>query len=105
MATTAVDLLKWLGQPTDDAALTAQAGQAITVAGGMIDAYTRGRHLTANGETRPGVAAVVLMVAARMLANPEQLRHTVGSVAFNEGFAGFTLAELTVLNRYRKRAA
>lgn len=105
MATTAIDLLKWLGQPTDDAALTAQAGQAITFATGMIDAYTRGRHATVGGFLRPGVEAVVLMVAARMLANPEQLRHTVGSVAFNEGFTGFTLAELTVLNRYRKRAA
>lgn len=105
MATTAPDLLKWLGQPTDDAALLAQAGQAITLASGMIDAYTRGRHLTAAGEPRPGIDAVVLMASARLLANPEQLRHTVGSVAFNEGFAGFTVAELTVLNRYRKRAA
>ncbi|MFF0707455.1 hypothetical protein [Gordonia sputi] len=105
MAVTATDLVKWLGQPTTDTDLTAQAAQAITMASAMIDAYCRGAHLKASGATRPGVDAVVLMASARMLANPEGLRYATGVVSFNDAFNGFTLAEQMVLNRYRKRAA
>lgn len=106
MAVTATDLVKWLGQPTTDTDLMAQAAQAITMASAMIDAYCRGAHLKADGiTTRPGVDAVVLMASARMLANPEGLRYSTGVVSFNDAFAGFTLAEQMVLNRYRKRAA
>lgn len=105
MATTATDLVKWLGQPTTDTELVAQAGQAVTMAEGLIDAYTRGAHRTAAGQNRPGIDAVVLMIGARLLANPEQLAYSTGAVSFAGGFQGFSLAELAVLNRYRKRAA
>ncbi|MDF3283364.1 hypothetical protein [Gordonia sp. N1V] len=106
MAVTPTDLVKWLGQDTTDTALMAQAGQAVTMASAMIDAYCRGAHLKADGHTtRPGIDAVVLMASARMLANPEQLRYATGVVTFNEGFGGFTLAERAVLDRYRKKAA
>ena len=48
------------------------------------------------------------MVAARILANPEQIsvREQVGPYQMYKaaGFSGFTLVELAVLNRYRKRA-
>ena len=104
MAVTPTDLVKWLGQLTTDTALMAQAGQAVTMASAMVEAYCRGAHLTAQGTTRPGVDAVVLMASARMLANPEGLRYSTGVVTFNEAFQGFTLAEQMVLNRYRKRA-
>ena len=106
MAVTATDLVKWLSQDTADATLMAQALQAVTMAEAMVDAYTRGQHLKADGiTTRPGIDAVVLMASARMLANPEGLRYATGVVTFNEAFAGFTLAERIVLDRYRKRAA
>ena len=105
MAVTNTDLVKWLGQDTTDTALMAQATQAITAASAMIDAYCRGAHLKASGATRPGVDAVVLMASARMLANPEGLKYATGVVSFNDAFAGFTLAEQMVLNRYRRRAA
>lgn len=105
MAVTATDLVKWLGQPTTDTDLMAQAGQAITMASAMCDAYTRGQHVKADGSTRPGVDAVVQMSAARMLANPEGLRYSTGVVTFNQAFEGFTLAERIVLDRYRKKAA
>ncbi|MBD0862730.1 hypothetical protein IA539_16175 [Gordonia sp. zg691] len=105
MAVTATDLVKWLGQPTTDTELMAQAAQAVTMALAMVDAYTRGTHLTVAGDTRPGIDAVVLMASARMLANPEGLKYATGVVSFSEAFSGFTLAERIVLDRYRKRAA
>ena len=85
----------------------AQAEQALQIAGALVDAYTRGRHKRL-GEYRPGVEDVITTVAARILANPEQIavREQVGpySMYRGEGFSGFTLVELAVLNRYRKRA-
>ena len=105
MAVTPTDLVKWLGQLTTDTDLVAQAGQAITMAEAMVDAYCRGAHRYASGATRPGVDAVILMASARMLANPEGLKYATGVVTFNDAFNGFTLAEQMVLNRYRRRAA
>ncbi len=46
-----------------------------------------------------------MTATARLLANPEQIATGVGSVQIHGGFKGFNLAELAVLNRYRKRAA
>lgn len=84
-----------------------QAATALMMAEGLIDAYCRGKHKSAWG-LRPGVEAVLTTVAARILANPEQIqvREQVGpySSLKGAGFSGFTLVELAVLNRYRKRA-
>lgn len=84
-----------------------QADMALTAAEGLVGAYTRGRHKR-DGDYREGVEAVVLTVAARILANPEQIqvREQVGPYSFlkGEGFSGFTLVERAVLDRYRKTA-
>ena len=85
----------------------AQAAQALRMAQSLVDAYTRGRHKRL-GQLRPGVEDVIVTVAARILANPEQVevREQVGPYTMyrGEGFKGFTLVELAVLNRYRKQA-
>ena len=84
-----------------------QAEQALKIAAALVEAYTRGRHQR-RGVLRPGVEDVITTVAARILANPEQIavREQVGpySMYRGEGFSGFTLVELAVLTRYRKRA-
>lgn len=88
------------GDPTVE-----QAQQALDVATAMVQAYCRGNARDAVG-WRAGVGEVVLMVAARILANPSgiQFRDQAGpfSVSRQSGFEGFTLAERFVLNRYRK---
>lgn len=84
----------------------AQAAAALDMAEGLIAAYCRGRHRR-YGHYRQGVESVVTAVAARILANPEQVqaREQVGPYEYyrGQGFSGFTLVELAVLNRYRKR--
>lgn len=86
-----------------------QAKHALTMAISVVDNYTRGRHLDATGATRPGVDAVVLTVAARMLANPGQVNatSTTGSVSdqVGRGFQGLTLGETIILDRWRTRSA
>lgn len=86
----------------------AQARTALTVATGLVDAYCRGRHKRRDDTLKPGVQEVITTVAARILANPEQIqvREQIGPYTMlkGAGFNGFTLVELAVLNRYRKRA-
>lgn len=108
---TAAELLKF-ATPVDDGQtpnVTDAATEAIATATALVGAYTRDRHMTRDGsDYRPGIRAVVLTVAARLLANPGQVSvgFKAGSLAVNkgQGFQGFTLAELATLDRYRKRA-
>lgn len=103
------ELLKF-APPIQDGTVkpTEAAEQALTAAHGLIDGYTRGRYRDAEGHYRPGIQAVVLTVAARLLANPGQVSTRVSAgtltVSRGPGFQGFTLAEQTTLNRYRKRS-
>lgn len=99
------ELIQFTGVEGPDVA--AQAATALTIAEGLVNAYTRGRHKRA-GVYRDGVQEVITTVAARILSNPEQVsvREQIGPYSYykGEGFKGFTLVELAVLNRYRKRA-
>ena len=55
-------------------------------------------------EPNDELAAVITTASARLVANPEQIPTTIGSVEIRGAFNGFSLAETFVLNRYRKRA-
>lgn len=92
----------------DDQLSDELAALAVESASALVDAYTRGRHLDRHGNPRPGITTVVLTVAARIGANPGQVSRQDQAGNFSSrrgaGFAGFTLAEQAVLNRYRKRA-
>jgi hypothetical protein len=73
----------------------------------MAKAYTRGRGFAGN-EPNDEIAAVISTAAARFIANPSQLSRSQTAGPFGNdvrgGFNGWTLAEQTVLNRYRVRA-
>lgn len=102
---TPLELLKFTDIEGEDS--EARATIALTTAEAYVDAYTRGNH-TRGGHLRAGIEAVIITVASRILSNPEQIsvREEVGPYVFfkGPGFNGFTLVELAVLNRYRKRA-
>lgn len=84
-----------------------QAASALQIAESMVNVFTRGRHKDRDGKFRDGIEDVITTAAARILANPEQIevREQAGpySMYRGVGFQGFSLAELQVLNRYRKR--
>lgn len=73
----------------------------------MAKSYTRGQGFVGN-EPNAELAAVITTAAARLASNTKQLRHAQTSGPFvqdfRSAFDGWTLAELFVLNRYRKRA-
>lgn len=99
------ELVKFSGAGGPD--VVEQATTALEIADALIGAYCRGRHRNRIGGYRPGIQAVVTSVSARILANPEQIavREEVGPYQYyrGPGFQGFTLVELAVLDRYRKR--
>ncbi|OCH82295.1 hypothetical protein [Gordonia sp. UCD-TK1] len=101
-AVTGETVAAFLGQGTDTA-LVALAEQHAAIVTAMARSYTRGEGF-AGGIPTDDIAAVITTATARLVANPEQINTTTGSVSVLGGFTGWTLAELFVLNRYRKRA-
>ncbi|OKH65407.1 hypothetical protein [Mycolicibacterium mageritense] len=102
MPVTGQQVADFVGQG-GDTQFVALADQVAPIITAMVRAYTRDRGFT-GAEPNDELAAVITTASARMAANPEQIPTTVGSVEIRSGFQGFNLAELFVLNRYRKRA-
>ena len=104
MAVAAAQVAAFLGQP-DDAATLATAAQAIPVVTTMVRAYVRGGD---GWETNDELDAVICTASARMVTNPGGLPvdEAVGPFtrSVRGAFQGWTLAELFVLNRYRRTA-
>ena len=101
---TPAELVKFIGATGENVEM--QAELAISTATALVGAYCRGKEKRA-GRYRPGVEEVILTVSARILANPSQTqeRETIGPYSYfrGEGFKGFTIVELAVLDRYRKK--
>lgn len=98
------DVAAFLGQG-DDPELVALAEQHLRIVAAMARAYTRGAGFEAfTGDPAEDIAAVITTATARLLANPEQIGRGIGQVQLRGGFTGWSLAELFVLNAYRKRA-
>ena len=88
----------------------ASAGTARDLATTMVRSYTRGVGVDpVTGEPAADLGAVILLVASRLYSNPEGMRsENIGSYAYttaSAGFQGFSLVELALLHRYRRRAA
>lgn len=109
MAVSGTDVAAFLGQG-DNLELVALADQHATIISAMAQAYTRGQGFDDSGNPGDDLAAVITTATARLVTHPDQVpskTQTAGSMSMAEngaGFTGWTLAELFVLNRYRKRA-
>lgn len=102
---TGQDVAAFLGQG-DNPQLVALAGEHAGIVAAMARACTRGRGFDPlYGDPEDDVAAVITTATARLVSNPGQLKGAAGPFQMNGGFTGWSLAELFVLNRYRKRAS
>ena len=103
---TGQDVADFLGQG-DDETVVALAGEQLPIVTAMARAYTRGEGFT-GGDPNDDIGAVITTATARLVTNPGQLGHDSTAGPFSEsirgGFNGWSLPELFVLNRYRKRA-
>lgn len=104
MAVEAEQVAAFLGKP-DDAATLAVAQQAIPIVTVMVRAYVRGG---ASWESNEELDAVIVTASARMVSNPTGIAYDATAGQFTQSvrgaFQGWTLAEVMVLSRYRKRA-
>ena len=98
------DIAKLIGHP-DNTQLVALADEAVEVVTEYVRAYTRDEGFDDDYPTAP-IAAVIKSATVRMTVNPQYLkRQSAGSQSVTPSILdGFTLPELAVLNRYRKRA-
>ena len=92
-----------VGQGDSDS-VVATATQCVALVQALASAYTYGRGFDDDGAPNGEIGAVITLASARLLANPEQLSVGVGSVSIRNGFTAWSLAELAVLNRYRRRS-
>lgn len=95
---------RWLGWTENEDIETASFHYWAVSA--FVQAYTRDRGFI-DGEPKRDVQVVIVSAAARLAGNPENLtRLQVDNVTESRKvFEGFNLAELGVLNRYRRRWA
>lgn len=100
------DVASFLGRG-DDSTVVALAGQHLPVVTEMVKGYVRGRGFDeTSGFPSEDLAAVIISSCARLVSNPEHATYQqLGTFSIRQGtFAGWTLPELAVLHRYRKRA-
>lgn len=104
MIVTAADVAALLGRG-DEPELVTLAGQVLPIVTAQIRGYTRDRGFSGD-EPSADIAAVVLTSAARLAANPENLRQEgIGDYQVSRQVNdGWTLTELAILNRHRRRA-
>jgi hypothetical protein len=98
------NLLYGASGQTVDATKGAEVLSTVTQ---LASAYTRGVGFT-NGVPNADISTVILTASARLYANPTQLLgdQTYGpsSVSYRSAFQGWTVSELTTLDRYRVKA-
>ena len=92
-----------------------QAWAAVSVVTALAKSYVRyhgpadtGRGFDASGRPLDDVEAVLMTAALRLLTNPTGVaREDMGAltVQYGNNFLGWSLTELSVLNRYRDRAS
>lgn len=105
MLPTAADVAAFLGR-SGDAATVALATEHLPIVTQMVKAYTRDRGFDEAGDPGDDLAAVIVSSTARLVANPEHtMEQSTGPFSIRQGiFHGWTLPELAILHRYRKRA-
>lgn len=112
MIVTAYDVAAFLGPEmgTEGDAVREQADAHLPVVTAMVRAYVRGRGFSPDGEPFDDVAQVIVSSTARLVQNPRMLTedtHALDDFSRTRRLAvfdGWTLPELAVLHRYRKRA-
>jgi hypothetical protein len=97
------DLAGLLGRTVD----TTQGAAVLSIVASLAKSYTRGNGWTEDGPAED-IAAVILTAAARFISHPRQvgIDETKGpeSARWLATPVAWSVAELSVLNRYRVRA-
>lgn len=101
----ATDVAAFLGR-SGDAATVDLATQHLPVVTAMVKAYVRSNGFDELGEPADDLALIIVSSCARLVANPtHEVMAQIDDAVIRHGvFNGWTLPELAVLHRYRKRS-
>lgn len=103
-----VDVTDFLGKDPPALDDTHQISKHLDTVTAMVKAYTRGAGFDpGTGEPGDDLALVIVSSVARLVTNPSHtVSESVGPFAVRQAvFTGWTLPELAVLHRYRRRLA
>lgn len=105
MTPTPADVAAFLGRVGDQTVLDL-AEQQLPILTHMVRAYVRDNGFDDTGIPADDLAAVIVSSTARLVSNPSHtITQTTGPFSIRQGiFDGWTLPELAILHRYRKRA-
>lgn len=100
------DVADFLGRGGDPKVVSL-AGTHLPIVTAFVRAYTRGNGFDPALGPNDDLAAVIVSATARLVTNPEQSQRVqVADYAESPAVLnGFTLPELAVLHRYRRRTA
>ena len=104
------DVAKFMGRSADSA-FAAQAHEHVQIVAQIVNAYVRGPGATwgdVDGVILlpDDLRAVVITATARLVGNPQQLEsESADGYAARGSFKSFSLAEQSILHRYRRRVA
>lgn len=102
---TAQRVAEFLGRGGEGQALTL-AGEHLPLVTLFVRAYTRGQGFDDAGNPNAELDAVIVTSCARMVSNPtSELREQLGDYSRVPHPPGWSLPEIGVLHRYRRRAA
>ncbi len=104
------DVARFLGREDDDVVIDA-ANEQLPLVAEFVRAYTRGKGFGEPTddpldipEPNRDLRAVIITATARLVVNPAQLeRESADGYTAVGAFNGFSLPELAVLHRYRRR--
>lgn len=104
MAAPTADLQTLLGSTVSQE----QATAVLAIITAMASSYTRGQGFTAAGMPNDEIRAVILTASARLISNATGLTFSEvegpSQIEYTSAFSGWTVGELFVLNRFRRRA-
>lgn len=102
---TGQDVADFVGEGSDVTTVD-RAAKLLPFVIETVRGYTRGQGFTPDGVPADDVALVIVASAARLVTNPTLDEFEgVGGYSHRPGrFDGWTLPELAILNRYRRRA-
>ncbi len=105
MMPTGYDVAAFLGQ-RENMSTVVLAEEHLPVVVAFVHAYTRGQGFT-DGEPGNDLRHVIVSACARLTDNPQLAREeSIGDFSITRTvFNGWTLPELAVLHRYRRRVA
>ena len=101
--TTGADVAKFLTGRSDDPDLVALCQSAVDSLTALARRYTRGNGFTGGVPDEP-IVRVITTAAARLAANPEQLKSEIGTAVMRGAFEGWSPLEKLVLDSYRGTA-